>query len=89
MVRGILPKSLCWGSPCLLPVFLGKPYKIFVVADMHICRLSQDVLAKLQSEFEAQMTKKRAIEDNAARTRSRMEQVADLWVVVHPRLTYY
>lgn len=35
----------------------------------------QDVLTKLQSKFEAQMAKKRAIEDNAARTRSRMEQV--------------
>lgn len=37
----------------------------------------QDVLTKLQSKFEAQMAKKRAIEDNAARTRSRMEQVGD------------
>jgi len=33
------------------------------------------VLMKLQTKFEAQMAKKRAIEDNAARTRSRMEQV--------------
>lgn len=33
------------------------------------------MLTKLQSKFEAQMAKKRAIEDNAARTRSRMEQV--------------
>lgn len=38
----------------------------------------QDVLAKLQGEFEAQMAKKRAIEDNAARTRKRMEQVRRL-----------
>lgn len=35
------------------------------------------MLTKLQSKFEAQMAKKRAIEDNAARTRSRMEQVCD------------
>lgn len=39
----------------------------------------QDVLTKLQTKFEAQMAKKRAIEDNAARTRSRMEQVLDRW----------
>ncbi|CAN0142261.1 unnamed protein product, partial [Pylaiella littoralis] len=40
----------------------------------------QDVLTKLQSKFEAQMAKKRAIEDNAARTRSRMEQATALIV---------
>lgn len=45
----------------------------------------QDVLTKLQSKFEAQMAKKRAIEDNAARTRSRMEQVIRAVLVSHQR----
>ncbi|CBN78680.1 dynein heavy chain [Ectocarpus siliculosus] len=40
----------------------------------------QDVLTKLQTKFEAQMAKKRAIEENAARTRSRMEQATALIV---------
>lgn len=57
----------------------------------------QDVLTKLQSKFEAQMAKKRAIEDNAARTRSRMEQVRSMGVwfacsqskLEFPKLTIY
>ncbi|CAM9708915.1 unnamed protein product, partial [Ectocarpus fasciculatus] len=40
----------------------------------------QDVLTKLQTKFETQMAKKRAIEENAARTRSRMEQATALIV---------
>lgn len=73
---------------------LEEPLRVRVSLPLHgerpSCRLlnmlmSQDVLSKLQSEFEDQMSKKRAIEENAARTRNRMEQVMTMAISYAPR----